>query len=348
MSSSGRVRGAKITIFLIDGTPEGPRLSTKSGWTGACLDFGRSDFAAVRSRPELARTGVYVLVGPDDARPDKDRVYVGEADVVRTRLDMHQRAKDFWTRGFVFISREDEGLNKAHVRYLEALLVNRASASRSALVENATAPEPRGLGEAERAEMDAFLDEVLLLLPLLGVGHFTRPATRYLSVVAAAQPSGALVDGPAPQIRPPANPSALVPANQPDTRGDEAARAPTSSSGEQAVYTLEERGRGAGRVTVRGQGRDTALGFVVLEGSFGPQADGVMSPGYASMRAQLRLDGVLVDGGDGTARFARDHAFQSPSAGATMLTGSNRNGPKVWRDGQGRSLAQVRAREVGA
>ncbi|MBA3631066.1 MAG: DUF4357 domain-containing protein [Actinobacteria bacterium] len=59
-----------------------------------------------------------------------------------------------------------------------------------------------------------------------------------------------------------------------------------------------------------------------------------MSPGYAEMRAALRADGILIDGGDGSARFARDHAFRSPSAAATMVAGSNRNGPKVWRDDQ--------------
>ncbi|MBA3631065.1 MAG: GIY-YIG nuclease family protein [Actinobacteria bacterium] len=251
-----RSHGVKITIFLIDGTPEGKRLSTKSGWTGACLDFSRSDYSDVRARPELARTGVYVLVGPDESRPERERVYVGEADAVRTRLDAHQKEKDFWTRAFVFISREDEGLDKAHVRYLEAQLVARAAAARSALLENSTAPEPRGLGEAERAEMDAFLDEVLLLLPLLGVSHFTGATARHLSVVAgSSNPGHALppVPSPARALGSAAAPPQASVLSRPvaPAPGERLADARAST---RPVYQLVERGRGAGgRVTVSGQ-----------------------------------------------------------------------------------------------
>ncbi|MCA1703651.1 MAG: GIY-YIG nuclease family protein [Actinobacteria bacterium] len=159
-------------MFLIDATPEGMRLTDTSGWMGSCLDFARADYARARERPELTRCGVYVLVGTDnDTSGEAHRVYVGESDIVGTRIDGHYKAKDFWNRAYVFTTKDDS-LNKAHVRYLEARLIRRGIDAHHAAIENGTAPDARGLSEPELADMQAFLDEVLLILPVLGVSDF--------------------------------------------------------------------------------------------------------------------------------------------------------------------------------
>jgi len=48
---------------------------------GKALDFARVDWPKVRPRPEFSRPGVYVLTGVDEA--GKERIYIGEADVLR-------------------------------------------------------------------------------------------------------------------------------------------------------------------------------------------------------------------------------------------------------------------------
>ena len=151
-------RGTTIRIFLVDGVPQGVRVVDRTGWTGACLAFSRADYVRARQRDEVTTAGVYVLTGPDPERSDVERVYVGEADEVRARLDQHQREKDFWTAAYVFVSK-DRSLNKAHVRYLEARLVTLAREAGRAVLENSTAPQYRGLSEAETADMDAYLDD---------------------------------------------------------------------------------------------------------------------------------------------------------------------------------------------
>ena len=45
--------------------------------------------------------------------------------MVLPRLDQHAKQKDFWTHAAVFTSK-DQNLNKAHVQYLEARLVQQA------------------------------------------------------------------------------------------------------------------------------------------------------------------------------------------------------------------------------
>lgn len=122
-------------------------------------------------REELGRPGVYVLIGPAEQSADRDRVYIGEADVLSKRLDQQHANRDFWTRAVVFTSK-DQNLNKAHVRYLESRLVQLAHEAQRAEVDNGNAPSLPSLSEAEAAEMDAFLDEMLTLYPVLDVRAF--------------------------------------------------------------------------------------------------------------------------------------------------------------------------------
>lgn len=87
-------KGFSVRIFIPSGEPEGLRIVEKSNWTEQGLVFPRAQYAEARKRPELGRTGVYILWGPGESG-QLPRVYVGEGDVVQPRLDQHARQKDF-------------------------------------------------------------------------------------------------------------------------------------------------------------------------------------------------------------------------------------------------------------
>jgi hypothetical protein len=167
---------ATIRIFLADGNPLGIRVIEKSNWTGQAIDFARTDWPTARTRDAFGRPGVYVLHGLGD--DGTVRVYIGEADELRTRLNQHYsgpNAKEFWTRAVAFASK-DANLNKAHVKFLEARLVSLGQAAKRAKIENGNAPALPALSEPDRADAEAFLDEMLVIYPLLGVDAFA-PAT---------------------------------------------------------------------------------------------------------------------------------------------------------------------------
>ena len=166
-------RGVSIKLFLAEGVPDGLWVVEKSNWTGLAFMCPRASYPRSRSREEFSRPGVYVLVGPAEDIPDRERIYVGEADVLSKRLDQHQANKDFWTRAVLFTSK-DQNLNKAHVRYLEARLLRLANDANRAEVDNGNVPGLPSLSEAEAAEMDAFLDEMLTIYPVLDVRAFDR------------------------------------------------------------------------------------------------------------------------------------------------------------------------------
>ncbi len=164
-------RGFSVRIFIPSGEPEGLRVVEKSNWTGQGLVFPRALLPEARRRPELGRTGVYILWGPGES--SLPRAYVGEGDGVLSRLDMHGRRKDFWTHAVVFTSK-DQNLNKAHVQYLEARLVELATAAKRAELDNGNVPQQPALSEADVADAEAFLADMLLCLPIVGVTLFER------------------------------------------------------------------------------------------------------------------------------------------------------------------------------
>lgn len=161
---------ASIQILLVDGTADGLKVVKKGNWNGVAVVAARATWPSVKSRGEFNGPGVYVLVGPPEDSPEGS-IYVGEADVLRTRIDQHYASKDFWVRLIAFASK-DESLNKANARYLEAKLVSLAKAAKRTKLENSNLPSPAGLSEFERADADNFLREMLLIYPLMGVNAF--------------------------------------------------------------------------------------------------------------------------------------------------------------------------------
>ena len=168
------VHPTSIRIFLAEGLPDGLWLVEKSNWTGLALACPRSRYAELRKRPELDGSGVYVLVGPADSVANSAKIYVGETDDLKGRLDTHHSKKDFWTRAVVFTSK-DSNLNKAHVRYLETKLIGLAKVAGRAELDNGTTSGTTPLSEPDRADAEAFLADMLLIYRVLGVNAFDPP-----------------------------------------------------------------------------------------------------------------------------------------------------------------------------
>lgn len=169
------MHGRTIRIHLVDGSPTGTLTAEIMNWTGHALVFPRAKLADVAKRPEVRRTGLYCLVGPDPESATRESVYIGEADNVVSRLGIHNNdeSRDFWTRTAVFVSK-DENLTKAHARYLESRVIELAKQSGRALVANATSPPRPPLPEADIADMEYFLAQIEMMLPVLGFMFLQR------------------------------------------------------------------------------------------------------------------------------------------------------------------------------
>lgn len=189
MSQPMEAFGRTIQLFLVDGTPNGLIIASIHGWTGSVLVAAQSTFAKLLARPEVDRTGVYILFGPDPNDALSMRAYVGEADSVRDRIAQSAGDRGFWETAVV-ITTSDEALTKGHVRYLEARLIEMAIGAGRVSLDNGQTPNPdkRRLPEADKANMEAFLANLKVVLPVIGL-DLLKPRAN-VAKISASSPSG--------------------------------------------------------------------------------------------------------------------------------------------------------------
>ncbi len=173
--------GKSIRLYLADGTPGGLLTAEIMNWTGHVVAAPRSDLAGLLRRPEASRTGIYLLLGDDPDSLGGLLAYIGEGDDVGKRLYQHARAedqggKDFWDRAILLTSK-DANLTKAHARYLESRFITLAGQARRSRLINGTAPAPLPLPEADVSDMEYFISQAKIVLPVLGVNILRSAAT---------------------------------------------------------------------------------------------------------------------------------------------------------------------------
>lgn len=162
--------GKSISLFLIDGLPDGLIACELFNWTGKGYKIPRNNLKDVSERSDLKKAGVYFLIGRDEN--DKEAVYIGEAEEVLKRLFQHQD-KDFWSEALIFISK-DENLNKAHIKYLEFTLHNQATLTGRFKIINSNTPNKPAISEAEQAVMTEFAENLKLLVGTMGFKIFEK------------------------------------------------------------------------------------------------------------------------------------------------------------------------------
>lgn len=167
--------GRTVKIFLVDGIPGGLTTAEIMNWTGRFTVAPRSQLADLAQRDELNRTGVYFLIGSDPEDLAQEIVYIGESDHIWNRLTQHNKDadKEFWEKTVVVTSK-DENLTKAHGRYLESRLIQIANQAKRARVINGTNPDITNLPEPDIADMEYFLEQIQIILPVLGFA-FANP-----------------------------------------------------------------------------------------------------------------------------------------------------------------------------
>jgi hypothetical protein len=297
--------GKQIKLFLIDGTPGGLTTAEITNWTGHVLSAGRSDLADLLKRDEAQRTGAYLLLGDDEAAVGNTRCYIGEGDIVADRLRHHQRDKDFWDR-VVVITSKDANLTKAHGRYLESRLIELATRAGRVSLDNGTAPPVPALPEADASDMDYFLSQLQIVLPVLGVNAIRVPLPK-----TPAPPLGEGVTSPVFHLR--------------------LAKLGVDASAQQidGEFTML-----AGSYVVAswhgvGKAESTKRAYA----------------SYRAQHEQLVASGAIaVEAGKG--RVTRNIVFSSPSTAAAVALGRSCNGRTSWISPEGMSFGDWESRGV--
>ena len=124
---------ATIKLFLVKGVPNSLRTAELSNWSGKAISAPRTELSELLKRDEVNSSGFYILTGVNP-ESGENAIYIGEAENVSNRLKNHTN-KDFWNSVTVFVSKDDN-LTKAHIRYLEGLLIQLAYDAENSIVMN--------------------------------------------------------------------------------------------------------------------------------------------------------------------------------------------------------------------
>lgn len=325
-SRSPSRRGRTLKLYLVDGSPSGVITAELGVSSVRAAVASRTALPDLIKREEAARTGVYLLVGPDPDLPGRQLVYVGEGDQVRTRLAAHDadEAKEFFTRAVLIVSK-DENLTKAHGRYLESRIIAAIRGAGRAKLVNGTEPPFKGLPEPEIADMERVLDEIEVLLPVLGF-DVLRPA---------GHEAGAATSTGDHAIR--------LPPVAPLSSGPAVASAEAESNDEHPTFVAIIK-------KAKARGIERAGEFVVLAGSTAYKnfQDSQSFP-LRSLREELLQRGALIPDSDADlVRFAQDVPFGSPSAASSLIGGYSDSGPRTWKlESTGQSYGDWRKRRIG-
>ena len=109
-----------LTLILKEGNPTGIIECTIDEWFGISYRIPRNRIKEASKLNCINNTGVYILFGEDEETADKV-AYIGEAEDIYSRLEQHNRNKDFWNECIVFMS-ENNSLNKAHIKQMQLFL----------------------------------------------------------------------------------------------------------------------------------------------------------------------------------------------------------------------------------
>lgn len=179
--------GKKLTVYMIDGTEYGPRLSEIGNWVGKAIYSPRSTVNNIIARSEFDNPGIYCLKDDPTDEAFDEKIYIGEAENIRVRLKQHlsDPSKDF--KEIVFFISKDELLTKTQIKYLESRLVQLAIDAKTAEIENANSPALPTLHEADISDMEYFLDQMKLILPVMGFRFLISSTIKYSQKIESEQ-----------------------------------------------------------------------------------------------------------------------------------------------------------------
>lgn len=173
-----RIMGKTITTYLIDGTPQGPRMVYVSNKNCMAMVVPRSKMADVISRKELQKYALYILLGETDEGEPK--AYIGETNNFSKRIKDHDQKKGFWSKALVFVSQNESQIDKADVLYLEAKAINLALKNKQYILdENKQNPDLPILPEHKRDPDDEFFEDIIFLASFIGCNIFEETLQKH-------------------------------------------------------------------------------------------------------------------------------------------------------------------------
>ena len=149
----------QVLQFIIEEeNPNGIIQCSIDDWLGISYRIPRNKLKEASKLNYINHTGVYILFGEDENTSSKI-AYIGEAENIISRLNQHNRNKDFWNECVVFAT-IDDSLNTGHIKYIEHELYKISIEAKRYIMKNETIPNKPTLGDIDEIRANKFIKKI--------------------------------------------------------------------------------------------------------------------------------------------------------------------------------------------
>lgn len=158
-------RSKKLEIIYYNGQPDGIRSVRRNLSTVTTYVIPRPLLAEAKKISGTARPGIYYLINENDDNKIA-QIYIGQTRNGVTRLDDHNRSKDFWNKAIMFLA-DSKTFTLDMISGLEEYAILKAHEAKRYKVENSVKPKYE-IDEIDLPFVEEVYDEIQFVMATLG------------------------------------------------------------------------------------------------------------------------------------------------------------------------------------
>lgn len=155
----------KLEMIYHNGQPDGIRSIRRNLSTMTTYVIPRPLLSEAKNISGINRPGIYYLINEDDGNKIV-QLYIGQTRNGITRLDDHNRSKDFWNKAIMFLA-ESKTFTLDMISGLEKFAIIKAQESKRYKVENNIVPKYE-IDEYDLAAVEEIYEEVQFIMATQG------------------------------------------------------------------------------------------------------------------------------------------------------------------------------------
>ena len=155
----------KLETIYHNGQPDGIRSIRRNLSTMTVYVIPRPLLSEAKNISGINRPGIYYLINESDDNKIA-QIYVGQTRNGITRLDDHNRSKDFWNKAIMFLA-ESKTFTLDMISGLEKFAIMKAQESKRYKVENTVVPKYE-IDEYDLVSVEEIYDEIQFIMGTQG------------------------------------------------------------------------------------------------------------------------------------------------------------------------------------
>ena len=155
----------KLEIIYYNGQPDGVRSVRRHLSTITTYVIPRPLLSEAKKISGITRPGIYYLINDNDENKIA-QIYIGQTRNGVTRLDDHNRSKDFWNKVIMFLA-DNKTFSLDMISGLEEYAIIKAHEAKRYKVENSVKPKYE-IDEYDLPSIEEVYDEIQFVMATLG------------------------------------------------------------------------------------------------------------------------------------------------------------------------------------